>query len=242
MEKFILQTRSGMVTVESSFDDETAANVMMGVQTPSDFAVSLFMAYKSGKMTIKQRGWMHKMAVEVATASKPTETVVVTEDFSKISSMFQHASKSGKLKYPKIYFEVDGEPLKIFLAGPNSKYVGCLQITDGGSYGNNKYYGRVEKDGVYHPHRNAPAWVAEFLREFAKSPAEVAHKYGARTGRCCFCNTPLTERSADAGFGDTCAKAYGLYEEWKFYTGNGVNAGKKPVPVTVANYTFVARR
>jgi hypothetical protein len=233
MQQFTIQTRSGEVTFESSMTDQEAINVITGVQKPGDFALDLARAFFSNKYSPKQRAWMHKLAMD-ALAPKSEKVTVQVGEFSKLAALFVHASKTGKLKNPAIHLEVDGNPLKIYLAGDKSRNAGCLGVTDGGGYGNGKWYGWVKKDGSFEPGSLAPEWVAEFLKVFAADPARIAHEYGARTGRCCFCNTKLTDRSADAGFGDTCAKSYGLFEEWKHYTGNGRLAGKAPVNIPVS--------
>lgn len=110
--------------------------------------------------------------------------------------------------------------VQLAVAGERSKYAGDLQVTDGRPYGSNTYFGRVDKGGNWTQSRSLTeqdiAAVRQLLREFSENPAATAKRHGALTGRCCFCNTKLTdERSTAAGFGPVCAKNYGLDAEWK---------------------------
>ena len=42
------------------------------------------------------------------------------------------------------------------MAGPRSKYAGCVMVTDDGVYPDNKYYGKIDSNG--------------FLRSFSLTP------------------------------------------------------------------------
>lgn len=53
--------------------------------------------------------------------------------------------------------------------------------------------------------------LLDALREVEKNPALAAHTYAALTGRCTFCNLPLTdEGSVQVGYGPICAMNYNL--------------------------------
>jgi hypothetical protein len=68
-----------------------------------------------------------------------------------------------------LYGEVEGEPFKIQLAGPNSRHCGSLLITDGGPFRKNRYYGRADQNDkgtfTWKPTRETPACVIAKLAE-----------------------------------------------------------------------------
>lgn len=121
-----------------------------------------------------------------------------------------------KSRFPKIRMTFDeGKPLAISLAGSSSKNPGSVYLTDGGPFGANVYYGRVAPDGVFFPSKavspQSMTALASVLNALSTNSAATAAKYGRLTGRCCFCNLPLNNhRSTAVGYGETCAKTYGL--------------------------------
>ena len=141
----------------------------------------------------------------------PRENVTITEDFAGLSAILRHAVTGGK-KFPKIALRTaDGKPIMLSLAGDRSKTPGSVQVTDGGKYGDNVWYGRIEPTGAWVGGRDADADVLELLRAFAADPQSVAAAYGRETGECCFCQADLTdERSVLQGYGPICADKYGL--------------------------------
>ena len=97
------------------------------------------------------------------------------------------------------------------IAGPRSKYSGQIQITDGGTYPHNRYYGRIDGQGNWTRHRDADSGVEAILRRLGDDPAGTAAEYGKLTGNCCFCSKHLEdERSTDQGYGPVCAKNFNL--------------------------------
>jgi hypothetical protein len=117
------------------------------------------------------------------------------------------------LKWPKVRLQLaDGSPLVLSVAGPASKAPGQVNLTDGGPFGRNVFYGRVSPAGVADlrdlPARNE---VVGVLRRLASEPEKVAAEYGKLTGNCCFCNRELSdERSTAVGYGPVCADHFGL--------------------------------
>ena len=97
------------------------------------------------------------------------------------------------------------------LVQPTRALGGALSVTDGGPYGENVYYGRVETDGGYQASRSADDGITAVLRKFSANPVSVAAAYGRLTGNCCFCRKTLTDqRSTSVGYGPVCAVHYGL--------------------------------
>jgi hypothetical protein len=73
------------------------------------------------------------------------------------------------------------------------------------------WHGRVNRDGTLFKSRDWQDWVAAILEEFARAPQAIASQQGKTTGSCCFCSRVLTDaRSLATGYGEVCAKHYGL--------------------------------
>lgn len=185
---------------------------------------------RQGKLSKKQWSWVEKLLAQaLGTGDGPKATVVKTNDLTPILTFMQAA----KMQFPKLSFvlkvegteEFDGEDeqileLRLSRAGAKAKMPGTLNLTDFGSYPTNKWYGRIHKDGSWHPsQQGASADIAgvlvAFLETLAANPPETAILYGKGTGNCCFCNAELTDpKSKAAGFGPTCAANYGLLEAY----------------------------
>lgn len=184
-----------------------------------DFAMSLWQQWdRKGELSDEQMYWAEQMVDRAINPQAAQREKIEVGSFAGVMALFAKAKQH--LKFPKITLLVDGLPLQLSLAGERSKTPGQVNVTDGGPYGNSKWYGRVDANGTFEKSRNATPRVEAFLKEFSKSPAAVAKAHGQLTGRCCFCNAPLSdERSTAAGFGPVCARNYGLEAEWKASAG-----------------------
>lgn len=155
----------------------------------------------------KQMQWIDKLA-----ACVPQVRETVNLDASGLLALFNTAA--AHLKFPKIRLRTaDNLPIKLHIVGERSKHVGSVQISDGGSFGANRYYGRIDPaTGAWIlPASGAPESVKLLVLEMSKNPAETAAKYGKITGSCCFCSRGLEdERSLNVGYGPICANNYGL--------------------------------
>ena len=61
--------------------------------------------------------------------------------------------------------------------------------------------------------------LVKILKSLAKNPAAVVASHGKLTGHCAFCNLELSDpRSKAAGFGEICAKKFGLHDQWRTAT------------------------
>lgn len=175
------------------------------------FAEDLIYKGRRYGLSAKQAYWVDTLC-ERAEHPQPEQTKVAIA-FEGIAALFDRAA--GHLKYPKIHLQTpSGQPVVLARAGERSKAPGSITVTDGGSYGNNRYYGRIQKDGVYEQSfRTFPesGEVIEVLKSLAEDPVKVASAHGHLTGNCCFCNSALTDdRSTQVGYGPVCAKNYGL--------------------------------
>jgi hypothetical protein len=174
------------------------------------FAESLVQQFRNrGSLSPKQEFWAIKLANE-ANEAKPENRESATLDFEPIRSLFQYAGS--RLKWPKISLsDATGRPVVLSLSGPRSKYPGTVNVTDGGRYGENTWYGRIGTDGVFQGSRNADIVITDTLKAFSADPAGMASAYGKRTGNCCFCRKGLTDdRSVSVGYGPVCAGHYRL--------------------------------
>lgn len=162
-----------------------------------------------GSLFDNQLQWVHKLVVD---AASPAAQAIEVLNFDRISSLFDSAVDSG-LKYPKIRFSLDGCEILLQRAGQRAKFPGSLNVTDGGPFGDNTWYGRIV-DGKFQPSRSSTDQVVEFLERFSANPEDVAAEYGKNSGCCCFCNRQLTDDvSVELGYGPVCAKRYGLTRE-----------------------------
>jgi hypothetical protein len=134
-----------------------------------------------------------------------------TVNASSIYALFECAV-SHDLKFPKIRLQAaNGGVVVLKLNGARSKYQGCIAVTDDRPFGENSYYGRIERNGAWIPGRDSHVGIISLLEELAANPAEVAARYGKLTGNCCFCQTPLKDaRSTAVGYGPICAEHFGL--------------------------------
>jgi hypothetical protein len=174
-----------------------------------DFAGSLIEGFdRYGGVSEKQLYWVNVL-IQRANGAKPmasTELVSVVE----IKNLFAKASKS--LKRMKIRLKTTFNQNVVFtIAGERSKYAGQVMITDGGPFGDNKYFGKIDMEGNLLKTNQCDDNVLSLIKEFADNPAETAGKYGRLTGNCCFCMRGLEdERSVSVGYGPVCANHYGL--------------------------------
>lgn len=166
--------------------------------------------YSRGYLTENQLialGRLHQKALGV----KPEVQSDCVGDLTGLVELF----KSAKKKWPRIRVEINGHPLQFALAGPKSKYAGSVTITDGGPYGDNKWYGAVTPEGVWTPSSQVTpelrTVIARTLTSFSHNPTQAAMKYGHQTIQCCFCSKALdTKESQHVGYGPVCADNWGL--------------------------------
>lgn len=185
------------------------ANIDALRSNTSSFAQSLCKQFdRKGDLSAKQWFWVNKLVTE---ANQPEPSYGTVEaDMSGIVKLMHDANEH--LKWPKIRLATEDEcPVVLSVAGPRSKTPGAINITDGGPYGMNTWYGRIQTSGTFEPSRSCTDEVVELLVNMSDHPAEAAAAHGHKTGNCCFCNRELTdERSTSVGYGPICAGHYGL--------------------------------
>jgi hypothetical protein len=125
-------------------------------------------------------------------------------------------ARSRGLKWPKLWLQLpDGTPIRVTVAGDNSRTPGYLMLTDGKPFGQSQFFGRISPAGIMEPGRDGSQEqrdeLAKLMQRLAADPASTAAAFGHMTGSCTFCGLPLTdERSVAVGYGQTCAKKYGM--------------------------------
>jgi hypothetical protein len=143
--------------------------------------------------------------VEQVLLSAPAPAPEPIHVLDGIRGLFDRAIDHGA-KRVAIKANADGTPIKIHL-GRDRKLV----VTDGGPFGANRFWGKVELDGCWRVTRNCPAEVIEWVLAFNLDPAAGAKLNGQLTGSCCFCSRELeTKESVGAGYGPVCAEKFGL--------------------------------
>ena len=160
-----------------------------------------------GRLSEKQLNWVATLT-QRATAPAPAPTQQV--NVQKIQDLFAVAAQ--KLRRVKVALQAaSGQRVVFTRAGAASKYAGQIMITDGGPFGQNKFFGRIDTNGDFYATRSADNDVKNLVAEFAADPAATAGRYGRLTGGCSFCNHALKDdRSTQVGYGPVCASRFGL--------------------------------
>jgi hypothetical protein len=157
-----------------------------------DFAVSMGEALgKYGSLTDGQMAAIRKCIArngERKQAAVNREASAPTIDITKIEAAFSKA-KASKLQYPKLLLDT----FKFQPAGPASKWVGSIYVTDAtemGQDGRPLYLGRIT-DGKLVVTRGCGEERQARILAAAASPAEAAIKYGHMSGSCSCCGRRL---------------------------------------------------
>lgn len=137
-------SRDGRHSVESMLELSDAINVIKRVS--GNFADDLVRTYERNKITEGQIVWVHILAIRQL--EKEVEDEKPKETFCEIRDLFDKAIENGG-KRLKIKCEINGKPLGLSLAGPNSKNAGSIYVTDGGKFGSNIYYGKINELGEF---------------------------------------------------------------------------------------------
>lgn len=178
-------------------------------QGRAEFATDLINQGRRRGLSEKQWEWVGRL-IDMASRPAPAPAPEQVGDMSGLIALFAAAGE--KLKYPKIRLATpEGTPVVLQVAGARSRYAGSINLTDGGPYGANRWYGRVSPQGELVSGSAMTEGVKDLVRDMATAPAETAARYGKLTGHCCFCGKELTDtRSTEVGYGPICARNWGL--------------------------------
>lgn len=167
-----------------------------------------------GNLTVAQWNYAEKLVAwsqpRVACKNAPLSSMLAPS-VKRVFDLFARAKSAG-LRFPKIRLEAsDGQKVVLSQAGERSKYLGQVMMTDGGPFGSNKFFGRIDSAGSLNASASMTAPVRELVDALAADPAKVASIYGRKTGSCCFCGRGLEDgRSVAVGYGPVCAEKFGL--------------------------------
>lgn len=169
--------------------------------------VSSLVEQAKRRLSSNQWYWVVKLAEKLRS---PGPTVKSVSDFSRVYSMFAKAREH--LKFPKVLLTVaEGQTFKLYVSGERSRVPNTVNVVHPES---ETWFGRVYADGRWEQGRGTAeetAAVEAMLTKFAADPEGVAAEHGKLTGACCFCNRKLSDdRSTAVGYGQTCAKKFGL--------------------------------
>ncbi len=196
-----LTTKKGR-SIETSLFDYDALETLRDQK--GDFAQDLVEKEDKYGLSPDQWVWVHILAIETVPTAQ--EKAIAGYEVASIVNLLSNAAANG-LKFPAI--KLDG--VKLSLCGSKAKVPGAVNVTDGGPYGANQWYGRIELDGKWTPRAGTPQAIIDVVLAFDASPAKGAAVYGTETGSCCFCRKELTTKeSLSAGYGPICAGRYGL--------------------------------
>lgn len=167
---------------------------------------------EDGLISGKQFHWMNKFATERLFE----ETAPLEGNFMATVAMMLIAGE--KMKYPKMRFTLDdaGHEVALIFYPDRSK----IYVTNAYAKSNwdrHWMYGIISsRDGAMKIKPGSdkrPEWetVRAFLEALSEDPQQCAKMSAARTGRCVYCNSELTDANSKvAGYGPTCAKNYDL--------------------------------
>ena len=179
--------------------------------------------YQRGYLSGKQAPWIERLIERAENGGQlPNEKCGVS--LAKVKDFLLAARKT--LKAPKVWMRTeDGRDLKVYIAGQRSKVPNAVNFVlydqPEGGWRNDTWLGRVLDNGDWHrPYSTKQEdvdMIQPLLVRLGEDPAGAASDFGKLTGRCCFCNSALSDKnhSTLVGYGPTCAKKWGLYDEWK---------------------------
>jgi hypothetical protein len=141
------------------------------------------------------------MNAPVAPVVRPEPTAIA--NVAPIVAFLKAANERG-LRFPKLrVLDADGSSeLLLYLSGARSRVPGSVVVKRNGNYlGVVRPTGEVFSSQV----------PVDRLAAVAENPAEAARSFAALSGRCSFCNLPLTDAgSVEVGYGPVCARHWGL--------------------------------
>jgi hypothetical protein len=172
------------------------------------FAQSLLDQAQGRGLSAKQLAWIDKL-IGRATAPQ-TEPLLLprTVEFMQSAALM--------VNRPRVVLRAADIDIRLSIAGYKSRTPGLINITSThGAFDERVFYGRIGQDGQFEPsltpEPERQAAIVEVLKLLEVDPAAAAAAYGKLTGVCSFCSIPLSDiRSLAVGYGQICARKYGL--------------------------------
>ena len=138
--------------------------------------------------------------------------------FQPVVELVDRMIESG-VQYPKVRLSFAEQPLVLSMT-KTGRNAGAVNLTDGGKYSENRWYGRIQPDGVLFAgeamrnleHHEKKALWAILCRMRDGEAEAVFSEYGHTFGVCCLCGRELTnDKSVEMGIGPVCRKnAFGV--------------------------------
>lgn len=178
------------------------AAIRAAMHKGNGFAESLLTQYnRFGRLSDRQIAAARKAFMTPAPSGIPAKAIVDT----------LHAARQ-HLKFPKVRARTDDGTQKVVfsVAGDRAKMPGSINVTDGGPYGENQWFGRIDPaTGTFTPSRSATDAVIAVVRAFAADPENFASVQGLKFGTCACCGRELTNpESVARGIGPICAERF----------------------------------
>jgi hypothetical protein len=159
----------------STLSDVEAATALRA--NSSEFATSLRERFgTTGKWSEKQRMWAHKLALDSKNGKVETKSVALALTFSTIKKWVR--------EYDHKVYNVFGQKVTFSIATDKSKTPGAINCTDGGPFGENKYFGRIlpkvsDKEGhaTFQVGKDMTDDIQRFVLLFGEDPEEVIFNY-----------------------------------------------------------------
>lgn len=176
----------------------------------SDFALSLQNCIETkGVLSDRQIEVARKLvrddeerAARRAAEREASKVNVAGAGLDKMVAAFDRAKASG-LSYLKMW--IGGYLFTV--ASATSKNPGALYVKRSG--GDREYLGKILRDGVYQPTREASEEDRAAVATIAQDPAAAAKAHGLETGRCSCCGRELTNKdSIEMGIGPICLEKW----------------------------------
>lgn len=139
--------------------------------------------------------------VEEEQAKQAAATATATQ-YATLVELVASLGARGKVRWTH-----DGMQYAIAMAGGRAKHPGSLNVTDGGSFEDGQWYGRISTTGEAQLRDETPRAALDAL---VASPEAVVAEHGRITGRCGICGRELTDPvSIERGIGPVCAEKGG---------------------------------
>jgi Family of unknown function (DUF6011) len=182
-------------------------------QNDQNFAVGMIgNVSRYGRASEKQRLWLEKLYQRtIEPEKKPERVKTAVGDLSRVMALFDKAK--ARLKKPAIVLMGDEFEVRLSVASDKARQPGTINVATAESFDEARWFGRILTGGQFEasPREKTPSWLLPLLSRFAAEPAKTAAEHGRLTGKCCFCNKPLTTvQSTSVGYGPNCAKNYDL--------------------------------
>jgi hypothetical protein len=183
----------------------------------ASFARSLVADFRRyGSLWPNKRFWLHSIALgQIERENGTSESSAgsagsLPRIAAFLTPVSKHLKSGARVTFTSGTLTVTIKRSSLTSRNPGSFYVNGL-TGFGESGAGSIYAGRIAPDGGWFPTSACETSVMALLDEFENDPVGYAMAYGQRSGRCCFCDIPLSDPvSIGMGYGPVCARHYAL--------------------------------